>query len=227
MKVILTNRKTARLGLAATVLTLSTILGFNCSPFAVQPIVNGNFGSSSDESSVTEPQPTVALLSSEQILKAMIAATGTENAGEPTPDDDLIKSTYEARSGSFPSDQSLTLATGPMMISVTNLASAVCNKAVNRDIATGEAQRDQRLFFREMDFSKGLSAQSSDSISLAFDRLVKNAWRRAASQAEENAIVDFAQEFSRESNANDPQQTRLLAVSICSAVLSSVDALTY
>ena len=175
-----------------------------------------------------EPAAKVGFMSSEQILKAMIATTGTEGLGDLTdPADDAIDKTYKERSGSLPSVQSLNQATGPTLISATNLASSVCAKAVDRDRATGDAQRDQRLFFREVDFSKGLNAQASDAVTASFGRLARNAWRRPSTAAEDNNIITFAQEFSAGANATDPAQTRMLAVSICTAVLSSIDALTY
>ncbi|HVK61602.1 MAG TPA: hypothetical protein VM432_08635 [Bdellovibrionales bacterium] len=224
MKKTITKEKVVRLAITGSVLAVSVVLGFNCAPFAGRQAPSEM---ASESPLGIEPQLSVALMSSEQILKAMISATGTESLGAPTADDELISSTYTLRSGSLPSENSLKLATGPMLISVTNLASAVCNKAVNRDVATAEAQRASRLFFKEIDFSKGLSGQSSDSVTPAFERLARNAWRRDASNAEVDAIIEFAQEFSDGANANDPQQTRLMAVSICTAVLSSIDALTY
>ncbi|MBX3021866.1 MAG: hypothetical protein KF799_09340 [Bdellovibrionales bacterium] len=193
----------------------------------------GNFRSGgSDNSSSSlgrgETLPPVGFMSAEQMLKAMISSTGTEGLGELTdPADDAINTTYNERSGSLPSYQALDQATGPTLISVANLASTVCAKAVDRDRATGETQRDDRLFFREMDFSKGLGAQSSDAITGAMERLARNSWRRAATPTEQESLVSFAQEFAAGANTTDPAQTRLLAISICTAVLSSVDALTY
>ncbi|MES2856295.1 MAG: hypothetical protein V4692_10555 [Bdellovibrionota bacterium] len=224
---MLIKERVKRLGITGTVLAFSMILGFNCSPFVGRQMPSIEGSSVAPGMNTEEPQLSVALLTSEQILKAMISATGTENSGEPTAADELINTTYANRSGSFPSEQSLKQATGPMLISVTNLASAVCAKAVDRDIASGEGARDSRLFFREMDFSKGLGMQSSDSVSYGFERLARNAWRRDITPVEEDMINGFAQEFSTGVSATDSQQTRLLAVSVCTAVLSSIDALTY
>ena len=185
-------------------------------------------GGSSNSLGTTEKLPPVALMSSEQMLKTMISTTGIEGLGElTTASDTLIKTTYDLRTGSLPSNQLISSATGPTLISATNLASTVCAKAVDRDRATGEAQRNDRLFFREFDFSKGLAAQDSQAVTQAFARLARNAWRRDVASEETSKIVTFAQEFSSGVNANDPVQVRLLAVGICTATLSSLDALTY
>jgi hypothetical protein len=228
MKMTVIRNKITRFGITGAALAASAILGFNCSPFSSKQIPSAADLSSSGTGTTPDPQLSIALLSSEQILKAMISAAGIESAGTPTADDDLINTTYSTRAGSLPSDQNLKLATGPMLISVTNLASAVCAKAVNEEIALGQGQASSRNFFREMDFTQGLSAQPSNSVSLAFERLARNGWRREVTASEDASIVQFAQEFSTASgNLTDPAQTRLLAVSVCTAVLSSIDALTY
>lgn len=208
----------------SVLLTASVVLGFNCSGFA--PLDggsgNGSFGSSLPEGSIP-----IALLSAEQIMKTMLSATGTENSGQPTPADDLIVKTYTERSGSLPSDQSITQATGPMLISVANLASAVCAKAVGNEKAIPEGSRDTRLFFRETDFSQGLGAQSNAAVVQAFNRLARNSWRRDTTSEEQAMITTMAAEFSSGANQTDARQTELLATSVCTVVLSSIDALTY
>jgi hypothetical protein len=219
---------TRKVGIIPTIylsvlLVASMLLGFNCSGFA--PV--GDMQGQNSLSSVTDPGIPIALLSSEQILKTMLAATGTENAGSPTPADDLILKTYTERSGSLPSEQGLSQATGPMQISVANLASAVCAKAVANEMAIAESSRDSRLFFREFDFSKGLDSQSTAAIVSGFDRLARNSWRRDTTDAEKTLISNFATEFSTGANQTDPAQTSLIATSICTIVLSSIDALTY
>jgi hypothetical protein len=212
--------KVYRLLSAAALVGISALLGFNCSQFATNLAPSMNSAASAVDENPSLP---VALLSSEQILKAMISATGTEGLGDMTASEDsLIGTTYNERTGSLPSGQDVSLATGPMLISVTNLASAVCAKAVDRD-RTGS----DRLFFNEMDFTKGLSAQSSDAVSMGFSRLARNAWRRDADSVEVESIIKFAQEFAQGADTNDPAQTRMLAISTCTAVLSSADALTY
>lgn len=204
-------------------LATSVVIGFNCSGF--QPLEQA--GTQNLSSSAPEASIPIALLTSEQILKTMLSATGTENAGAPTPADDLILSTYNERSGSLPSDQSITQASAPMLMSVTNLASAVCAKAVANDVAVAEASRDSRMFFREFDFSQGLSGQNSAAVVAAFNRLARNSWRRDTTSAEQTMISDFASDFSTGANMTDTNQTRLLATSVCTVVLSSIDALTY
>lgn len=175
-----------------------------------------------------KPHPPVAFMSSEQMLKTMISSTGTEGLGEVTDAaDDLIQSTYNERTGSLPSTQSLYQANGPTMIAATNLASSVCAKAVDRDRAVSTAQADERLFFREIDFAQGPSAVSASAAQAGFARLTRNAWRRSPTSAETETINTFVQEFTQGVSGTDPNQTRLLAVGLCTAALSSLDALTY
>lgn len=204
------------------------LLGFNCSRFKIHEPA-GVSSSTSASSSVPAEQPsTVALMSAEQMLKTMISVTGTEGLGELTSASDTdINRAYVERSGSLPSGQDPKSATGPTLIAATNVASTVCAKAVDRDRAVTEAEKANRLFFREFDFSRGLSGQASDAVEGGFKRLARNAWRRDPSQDELNSLVQFAQDFAVGANATDPAQTRLLAISVCTVAVSTLDALTY
>ncbi len=211
------------------VIGLGTVMaiGMNCSGMKSANLAGLNNGFSTGDTHV-DPPTYVGFLSSEQMIKTMIASTGTEGLGDLTEtSDDLIDKTYKDKTGMLPSLQNLNQASGPTLIAVTNLASAVCAKAVDRDRAVSESQRAQRLFFREFDFSQGLSQQTSDSVTMAFERVARNAWRRNLASEDSEMILSFAQEFSVGVSATDPIQTRLLAVSICTAALSSIDALTY
>ena len=216
-------RRIARITSLVVLSGMLVTLGFNCGRFE-----SGSAPSiqSISQSSQQPAEPPVGFLTAEQMKKAMISAAGVEGLGDLTdPADDLIQDTYDDRQGSLPSVQSLSQATGPTLIAVTNLASAVCAKAVDQD--AGRAPQD-RLFFREMDFTKGLSGQSSEAVEYGFERLARNAWRRDITPDEREEMIVFAQGYSQASTKPaEAQQTRLLAVSICTATLSSIDALTY
>lgn len=213
--------------IATLVIGVIVTLGFNCARFEVNEVPSAEEIQNTGDTTEKETAP-IGLLSADQIVKAMISATGIEGLGELTdPADDLIDKTFNERSGSLPSVQNLSQVTGPMLIATTNLASAVCAKVVDRDRALGEDHREERLFFRELDFSKGLSSQSSEAVTIAFSRLARNAWRRDPTDEELDMMIAFAQEFTAEANLTSSDQTRLLAVSICTGVLSSIDTLTY
>lgn len=207
---------------AALFMGISTVVGVNCAGFKASSVFedgsNGSLGASDEVP--------VGFLSSDQMLKSMISVAGVESLGDlTTADDNAIDTMYNARTGSLPSVQSLSSATGPTLIAVTNLAGTVCNKAVDNDIAAGSP--GDRMFFQEVDFSQGLS-QGSAAFIPGFQRLARNAWRRDSIQEEDDMISGFVSEFTAASpDATAVAQTKLLAVSICTSVLSSTDALTY
>jgi hypothetical protein len=217
------RRKIKNFILAAGLVTFSAVIGFNCSGFKTSDSMNGSDSAASLNG--TDKGIPVGFLSSEQLLKSMISVSGIETLGDlATPDDASIDSTYQARTGSLPSVQDMSAATGPTLIAVTNLASSVCNKAVDNDVAALPADR---LFFSNVNFGVGLG-QSSDVFVSGFTKLARNAWRRDVTEDESGLIASYAAEFKANSaNINDPVQSKLLATSICTAVLSSTDALTY
>ncbi len=225
LKRLAIGRNLLRLTVMSALAGTTVMMGFNCSNFKSK---DGASDQSSSSSFNVSQEPTVAFLSAEQMLKAMLSSTGTEGLGDLSdPADKAISDTYNSRSGSLPSGNSLTQATGPTLIAATNLAGSVCAKAVSRDAANPESARDQRLFFREMDFSKGLGGQTSDGVVGSFTRIARNSWRREPTAEEVQDMLTFATEFSDGANATDVAQTKLLAISVCTAVLSSIDGLTY
>ncbi len=207
--------------MAGSLLITSALIGVNCSGFKATADGSGDFGSLGG----ADKEMQVGFLSSEQMLKSMISVAGVESLGDvATPDDSAIDMTYQQRAGSLPSVQNLTAATGPTLIAVTNLASTVCNKSVNNDIAAGSPT--DRLFFQEVNFNAGLN-QGAAAFVPGFERIARNAWRRDPTADEIGYIQGFASEFADGANLTDKEQARLLAVSICTSVLSSMDALTY
>jgi hypothetical protein len=215
------RKKVTGVVLSGTLLITSALIGVNCSGFKAA----GDGSDAFNSLGAADKEMGVGFLSSDQMLKSMISVAGVESLGDvTTADDAAIDSTFTARSGSLPSVQNMTAATGPTLIAVTNLASTVCNKAVNNDIAAGSPT--DRLFFEEVNFSGGLS-QGAGAFLPGFERLARNAWRRDPSQDEVGFMQSFVTEFSDGANMSDAAQTKLLAVSICTSVLSSMDALTY
>lgn len=224
------TRNLSRFATAGTLVLFSAVLGFNCAKFEVTGAPSFDL-SQNPSSAGGEPPSPVALLSAEQMFKAMMSATGAESLSLEditSTQEELVARTYSERSGSLPSGQDLKAATGPTLIAVTNLASAVCARVVDRDRAIPDANAASRLFFREMNFAAGVGSQSSSAVTSAFERLARNAWRRDATGGEVEAIVTFAQDFSANAtNTSDPAETRSLSIATCAAVLSSIDALTY
>jgi hypothetical protein len=215
------KKKVKGVVLAGTLLITSALIGVNCSGFKATGDGSDSFGSLGG----ADKEMAVGFLSSDQMLKSMISVAGVESLGDvTTADDAAIDSTFTQRAGSLPSVQNLTAATGPTLIAVTNLAGTVCNKAVNNDIGAGSPAA--RLFFQEVNFSAGLS-QGAAAFVPGFERVARNAWRRDVTPDEEGFMQSFVSEFADGANMTDPAQSKLLAISICTSVLSSMDALTY
>lgn len=230
------NTRTVSTMASLIILTMMSVtLGFNCTRMKSEKILQTTGSSHGPGGTpdgtvpeVSAPSMGVAFLSAEQILKSMISSTGTEGLGElTTREDDSIDSTFRERAGSLPSLQNLNQATGPTLIAVTNLASTICAKAVDRERETSDTNASQRLFFREFRFTQGLNGQTSDAVTSAFSRLARNSWRRDPVASELEGITTFAQEFSTGVNTSSSEQTRYLAISVCVAVVSSIDGLTY
>ncbi len=205
--------------------TVSCVIGFNCGRFEKHG--GGGGGVASSASTTEEVQLPIALLSSEQIFKSMISVSGIVSADNSSDQADaLIMSTYRDRSGTLPSGQDLRLMTAPMLVSVTNLASAICAKLVAQESAITDAS--SRLYFREFNFASGPSSVSDQALVAAAGRMARNFWRRDIKGEELDAVTSIMRtDFLAEANGTAPAETRSLAIGTCTAMLSSMDALVY
>ncbi len=204
--------------------TVSCVIGFNCGRFEKH---GSGAGVATSASTTDEVQLPIALLSAEQIFKSMISVSGVVSADDTSnPADELIISTYRNRSGTLPSGQDLRLMTAPMIVSVTNLASAICAKLVDQERAT--VDESTRLYFKEFNFAAGPSSVSESALGAAAGRMARNFWRRDIKSEELDAVNSIMRtDFLAEATGTSSVETRNLAIGTCTAMLSSMDALVY
>lgn len=230
---MMTNQK--RLLKNTLLLSLSlgvmTIYGFNCSQhgFVSESVdvssTNSVFGSTEK----AKPQYGISVLSAEQLLRSMASVTGVKNITNLADQDDvLINNTFRQRSGALPVTKDLDVISGPMMVSIANLAGAVCVKMVKEEKANTNAS--ERRFFKEFDFTLGPNAISSSGFQSTAKRLARGFWGREATAEELSDISsvmlgDFVSGAAANRTATD--RTQDLANGLCVAMLSSFDAIVH
>lgn len=200
---------------------LSMMLGFNCSQSGFE--TGGNLDLSSTQMVGTKVDESYQLLNHQQILHSMLSATGVDNL--KTSND--INNEFLRREGAFDISGSVKMINAPMVLSQANLASEICNQLVvkERALTTGE-----RIIFSSVDFTKPPTAVTPDQISVVTQNLSRNSWRRPASEVEtqliQSSTLDFMNDFTAAEKAS-ANQTTTVGVYVCTAILSSFDAMTY
>jgi hypothetical protein len=194
----------------------------NCSQ---SPFGAAGFGSqsvtlssvSAEPSSLTTP---FALLSSEQVFKSMSSVTGVQPNG-------TITNEYNNRQSVLGTGFDLKLATSPMMIGITNLASTFCLEALNKDIAL---PADQRKFFASVDFAKPIADLSDTAFASSVQKMSNSFWGRGPSSEEvqifQSSRTEFASALTDAEKAQNATSKNLMLFT-CTAMLSSFDSISF
>ncbi len=175
---------------------------------------------SSSDSSSGSPNP-YALLSAEQTLASMLKVTGVTAA---TP---AILTEYNLRYGGLAAGSGLDLANSPLMLGSTSLAGEICNTMITREAGLSAADR---VFFNDVNFGMGPSAVSDEAFAKSVRGMARSFWGRNENSSELLLFAEFKKEFVNllDVNArNTGASTTSLWTGVCSAMLSSIDTLSY
>lgn len=109
--------------------------------------------------------------------------------------------------------------TAPMMNSILSLNGSACSEQLKAERAMAAANRK---IFKGFDFTRAPSAQTATAYTDLIRLLSRRAWLRDETASERTAIVDAARTFDTATVAD----TENKALFICSAILTSLDAIT-
>ena len=102
-----------------------------------------------------------------------------------------------------------------MMMAITSIAGEVCNDLINQELASGGR------IFQGIDLA-GNSLPGNSLLSESVTRLSLSCWQRYETDLERQSLIEMIN--STVSN-NETQPARKSALLICTAMLSSLDAL--
>ncbi len=213
--------KNKKLILQLSILTLAgcvlAVTGFNCSVSKMY-----SMGSSSNEStSVTKSEDLpYALLNADQTLSSMLNVTG-----QSVPSTG-VRNEFNIRNSAFAVNSFLSSINAPMLLSATSLAGEVCNSLVTVERTAGAT----RAFFNEVNFGAGPSAITAPSYQTILNRFSQKIWARSLAEDEVKLFEVYQAEYlSGLTTAERTQAAKTSAfyMSVCSAFLSSFDALIF
>lgn len=179
-----------------------------------------NVSASSSNNSSGSANP-YALLSAEQTLASMLKVTGINTATN------AILTEYNLRYGGLAAGSSLDLANSPLMLGSTSLAGEICNTMITKEAGLGAADR---TFFGDVNFGMGPVSVSDDAFAKSVRGMARSFWGRNENSSELLLFSDFKKQFIDllDANArNTGASTTSLWTGVCSAMLSSIDTLSY
>jgi hypothetical protein len=220
MKKMNMSRKWKSISIVVAGLCGLSTLSFNCAPSLFQSATYSSSGSMSLFSTFSKVNTPVSLMSGEQIYQSMLNVTGQTQGATTTQADE-----YQSRINAFPTADSLSNMSSPMMLAASSLAGEVCNGLVAKEKALGASSR---RFFQAIDFTKKPADNTLAGFLSAADVLAVSAWGRHMSTDEQKIFSDYFEEYKANlTTTNNAAQTDNLCISACAAVLSSFDALVY
>lgn len=212
-------------------LLLVLVLGFNnCSRYGQLSDEGGADGSSRtplgptpnhEETNSEKLGIPIALLSAEQTLSSMMAVTNLTSATT------ALMNEYNTRYGALAPGNDLSLVNGPLMLSSTSLAGEVCNGLLTQEksLAVGD-----RNFFSDINFATGVMAVSEAAFDKVVRAMARSFWGRLETEEELSLLQSYRSEFTQALSANARSQASSssnLMLGLCSAMLSSFDAISY
>lgn len=170
-------------------------------------------------SSLTGDQMLLSMLS----LANLPAVSSIDPAQESSAALKKISTEFLARKSAFPVNYGLSNFTAAMLLGATSLAGPVCGALIDQE------KSGSRQLFIGVDFTRGTSSLTNATYQSVVRALATQFWGRDETDDELQMFLDARSEFeaglSAGANATSAS-TRSLMVFICSAALSSLDAIT-
>ena len=197
--------------------SLLSVVMLNCSPSKMYSL-----GSSSNESnsvSKSEDLP-YALLNADQALSSMLNVTGQRVSSVG------VRNEFNIRNSAFAVNSYLSSINAPMLLSATSLAGEVCNSLVIAERAAGAT----RSFFTGVNFNAAPSTISVGSYGAVLDKFSQKVWARELNDKETKLFSDYHKDYLvslTPAEQGQAAKTSAFYMSVCSAFLSSFDALIF
>lgn len=195
----------------------------NCGP---QGLLQYEQASVSDPGSTVDPvtffdqRNDMKMMTGDQVYRSMSSLSGVppENAATTTA--------YNTASPTLADNFSLNAISAPLLLNMTNLGSSFCNQSITAESAAGAA----RKLFVGVNFAAAVSQLSGATYTTWIQAMGQQLWGRPLTSAEETILnqarADHVAAIAAAQVAN-VAQTRVLALAICTAMISSNDTFTF
>jgi hypothetical protein len=214
---VINQRRIMQFAVLSLVGVVLAVTGFNCSPSKMY-----SMGSSSNESSSVSKSEDLpyALLNADQALSSMLNVTGQAMPSTG------VRNEFNIRNAAFAVNSYLSSINAPMLLSATSLAGEVCNSLVNSERAAGAT----RAFFKGVNFTAGPNQITDATFQNVLNLFSQKVWARALTEEEASLFSQYRGDYVTALPAPERSQatkTTAFYMSICSAFLSSFDALIF
>jgi hypothetical protein len=209
--------------IAGTTIPIAAVvlmMGFqNCSPGVVQSARLDSTGTLS--TNLDEDTKPVTVAYSENTLVSMQQQLGIQK-----PSDRTLQAATTAKA-KISETGKVDAVNAPALMAVTNVAGELCLDLINEEMTKEAAAR---RFFNQVNFTTGPTQVSAAAKSDVVRRLARNVWGRNETVAEKAVLLtslDSVIAEPRRSGVDDGTDTQDAMLFTCTAMLSSLDAITF
>jgi len=154
--------------------------------------------------------PTVSIVNTKQIVEQLSSCVGLETVSEST------LAMYEQKKGAVSITGVANTVTAPMTLAILSVAGEVCNDLITKEVM-------QSRFFTSWNLA-GNNIPSDSVIADSLTKFALSCWQKKESIDEQKALLEM---ISTSIVNGEDKAARKSALMLCTAVLSSLDAITY
>ena len=165
-------------------------------------------GSGQEGDNIIPGTKTAVLVDSNRVLSHLSTCAGVASPS------DITNAVYENKKSSISSSGAANTVTAPMMMAIANISGEVCNDLINQEQASGGR------IFTNVDFGANVMP-TSPVLTDAITRLSLSCWQRQPSSSEISTLLTMTDSIG----ATEQQAARKASLMICTAMLTSLDAL--
>ncbi len=166
-----------------------------------------------------KPNAPWALMNANQVFNSMLNVSGQTGAVTTNQSAEFM-----TRKGILSNNDNLNNQSAPLQLATTSLAGTVCDGLLTKEAAAGAV----RKYFVNVNFAQAqaLNGTRPSVFDDSIRSMANGFWGRNPTAAEGQIFADYYQSFVSSSVAAE-RDTRDLYLSVCSAMLASVDANTF
>lgn len=163
----------------------------------------------------------IAVLSVSQMLTSMLSATNMKP-------NNVIKGEYSGRYAMLADGNEIDLINPPLLLSATSVAAAICAESFDKEYNM-ENPAD-RYVFKSFDLSKSAKSLTDEEFAKGVREVARIFWSRNETAEELKYLQAYRTEFMADPTNEPLSKFRLwrnFGLSLCAAMLSSMEAITY
>ncbi|MBX7231879.1 MAG: hypothetical protein K1X29_07310 [Bdellovibrionales bacterium] len=221
------QKKIKLLSVGSSLLLVVIFLGHGCSQMASnlssvnsssEVMIGTSGGTTGSSIDIFPNASTVSLIYNKQLVDNLVSCTGLGLASTQT------LAEWSKRQSSFSEYGYATDVTAPMLMAIAAVSGEICNDLVSTESVLPQ---EKRRIFNAINFSSGSATWVSQNVAETVRRITRSCWARNETSEELGIIQEEVATGLSGVSSSDLQQTKNIALMVCTGILSSLSGITF